>query len=68
LEGIEGQREIPELFPALRKLGSFYTYRGELEKGAEVGRQIPLLADAQDDPSMHIEGHLVLGSCLGFAT
>jgi hypothetical protein len=47
-------------------LASFYTYRGELEKGAEVGRQILLLADAQDDPSIQIEGHLVLGSSLGY--
>ena len=64
LEGIEGQREIPQLFPVFRGLASFYTYRGELEKGAQVGRQILVLAEAQNDPSMQIEGHLVLGSSL----
>jgi predicted ATPase/class 3 adenylate cyclase len=64
LELFEGQRELPQLFPVLRGLASFYNYRAEFDKGAEVGREILRLADAQDDPSMRVDGHLVLGSSL----
>jgi predicted ATPase/class 3 adenylate cyclase len=64
LELFEGQRELPQLFPVLRGLASFYTYRGEFEKGAQVGREILRLAELQDDPGMSVDGHLVLGSSI----
>jgi predicted ATPase/class 3 adenylate cyclase len=64
LELFEGEREVPQLFPVLRGLASFYTYRAEFDKGAELGREILRLADAQNDPSMRADGHLVLGSSL----
>jgi predicted ATPase/class 3 adenylate cyclase len=64
LEVFEGQREMPQLFPVLRGLASFYNYRAEFEKGAQVGREILLLAEAQDDSSMRVDGHLVLGSSI----
>ena len=64
LELLEGERELRPLFPVLRGLASFYNYRAEFDKGAEVGREILRLADAQDDPSMRVDGHLVLGSSL----
>jgi predicted ATPase len=64
LELFQGDRELPQLFPVLRGLASFYNYRAEFDKGAEVGREILRLADLQDDPSMRVDGHLVLGSSL----
>jgi predicted ATPase len=64
LELFEGERELPQLFPVLRGLASFYNYRAEFEKGAQVGREILSLADVQADPSMRVDGHLVLGSSL----
>jgi predicted ATPase/class 3 adenylate cyclase len=64
LELLEGERELPQLFPVLRGLASFYNYRAEFDKGAEVGREILRVAAAQDDPSMRVDGHLVLGSSL----
>jgi predicted ATPase/class 3 adenylate cyclase len=64
LELFEGERELPQLFPVLRGLASFYNYRAEFDKGAQVGREILRLADVQDDPSMRVDGHLVLGSSL----
>jgi predicted ATPase/class 3 adenylate cyclase len=64
LELFEGERKFPQLFPVLRGLASFYNYRAEFDKGAEVGREILRLADAQNDPSMLADGHLVLGSSL----
>jgi predicted ATPase len=66
LELFEGERELPQLFPVLRGLASFYTYRAEFEKGAHIGREILRLADVQDDPSMRADGHLVLGSSIVF--
>jgi predicted ATPase/class 3 adenylate cyclase len=59
-----GEREPPHLFPVLRGLASFYNYRAEFDKGAHVAREILRLADVQDDPSMRVDGHLVLGSSL----
>jgi predicted ATPase len=64
LELFEGERELPQLFPVLRGLASFYNYRAEFEKGAQIGREILRLADAQADPSMRVDGYLVLGSSL----
>lgn len=60
----EGQRELPQLFPVLRGLATFYNYRAEFDKGAAIGREILRLADARDDASMRADGHLVLGSSL----
>jgi predicted ATPase/class 3 adenylate cyclase len=64
LELFEGQRDLPQLFPVLRSLASFYNYRAEFEKGAHVGREILRLAEIQGDPSMGVDGHLVLGSSI----
>jgi len=64
LELFEGQRELPQLFPVLRGLATFYNYRAEFDKGAEVGREILRLADEQEDTGMRADGHLVLGSSL----
>jgi predicted ATPase len=64
LELFEGERRLPQLFPVLRGLASFYNYRAEFDKGAQVGREILHLADVQDDPSMRVDGHLVLGASL----
>ncbi len=64
IELFEGERDVPQLFPVLRGLASFYNYRAEFDKGAEVGREILRLADAQNDPGMRADGHLVLGSSL----
>ena len=58
---VEGQRDIPQLFPVLRGLASFYIFRGEFEKVVQVGRQILHLAETQGDPSMEVDAHLLLG-------
>ncbi len=66
LQLFEGQREVPQLFPVLRGLASFYTYRAEFEKGAQTGREILRLGEVQQDPSIRVEGDLVLGSSMAF--
>ena len=64
LELFEGAQQPPQLFPVLRGLASFYNLRGEFAKEAKAGREILRLAEAQDDASMRVDGHLVLGSSL----
>jgi predicted ATPase/DNA-binding SARP family transcriptional activator len=60
----EGEQEPSEMFPILRGLASFYNLRAEFAKGAQIGRQILHLAEMQEDVSMRVDGHLVLGSSL----
>src|SRR6266545_4476955 len=65
LELFEG-RQFPQLFPVLRSLASFYNFRAEFDKGAQVGGEILRLAEQQNDTSMLVDGHLVLGANLAF--
>jgi predicted ATPase/class 3 adenylate cyclase len=60
LQPFEG-RELPQLFPVLRSLASYYIAQAEFDKGAQIGREILHLAERQHDDGMLIEGHLVLG-------
>jgi predicted ATPase/class 3 adenylate cyclase len=62
----EGTQELPQLFPVLRGLANFYIYRAEFEKGAQMGRELLRLAELQDDPSMRVDGHFLLGANLAF--
>jgi predicted ATPase/class 3 adenylate cyclase len=62
----EGSGDVPQLFPVLRGLGSYYTYRAEFAKSAEMAKRILELADVQDDDDMRIHGYLVLGASTGF--
>ncbi|MGH7850737.1 MAG: ATP-binding protein [Thermodesulfobacteriota bacterium] len=66
LELCQGEGEIPQLFPVLRGLSSYYIYVGDFEKGVQMGEQILILAERQDDSNMRVEGHLVLGYNLAF--
>lgn len=65
LELCQSAGEIPQLFPVLRGLSSFYLLRAEHDKGIEVGHRILELAERLDDIDMKVEGHLVLGENLG---
>jgi tetratricopeptide (TPR) repeat protein len=58
--------ELPQLFPVLRGLASYYVFRGEFEKAAQMGEKILELAERLDDASMSVEGQLVLGYNLAF--
>jgi predicted ATPase/class 3 adenylate cyclase len=64
LELLQDDRELPQLFPVLRGLASFYIYRGEFEKAGEIGQEILHLAESRGDSSMSVDGHLVLGSSM----
>jgi tetratricopeptide (TPR) repeat protein len=62
----EGQGEIPQLFPVLRGLSSYYMYRAEFDKGAQIGERILELAESRDDDDLRISGYLVKGANTGF--
>jgi predicted ATPase len=66
LELSQAAGENAQLFPVLRGLYSFYTFRGEFEKALPIGDQILDLAERNDDANMRIDGHFVLGSCHAF--
>jgi predicted ATPase len=63
LDAAGGADQIPELFPVLRSLASFYTYRGEFGRGVDVAQRILRLADAQNDAGMRTDAYLLLGEC-----
>jgi predicted ATPase len=58
--------EIPQLFPVLRGLASFYVLRANHEKALEMGERILQLAERQGDPDMEVEGLLLKGYNLAF--
>ena len=66
LELCEGAGEIPQLFPVLRGLASFYILRAEHEKSIQLAERILQLAEYLDDADMKIEGNLILGYNLAF--
>jgi hypothetical protein len=45
-------RELPQLFPVLRSLASYYIAQSEFDKGARIGREILQLAERQNDDGM----------------
>jgi len=66
LELCERAGEIPQLFPVLRGLASFYILRTEHEKSMQMGERILQLGEHLDDIEMKIEGNLILGYNLAF--
>ena len=61
LELCESAGEIPQLFPVLRGLASFYGLRNEPDKATQMGERILQLAERLDDTNMKIEGLLMTG-------
>ncbi|MGH7317793.1 MAG: ATP-binding protein, partial [Candidatus Rokuibacteriota bacterium] len=57
----EAAGAVPRRLPVLRSLASFHLYRGEMDKTIAIGRELLELAEQQEDPSLEVEGHLILG-------
>jgi predicted ATPase/class 3 adenylate cyclase len=64
---LQDHPDVPLLFPVLRSLASFHGFRGEVDRSIEYGNQILQVAEAEDDPTMRVDGHAVLGSNIGFS-
>jgi predicted ATPase/class 3 adenylate cyclase len=62
----EAMGSVPKRLPVLRSLASFYLYRAEIDKTAAIGREMLELSDYEHDPSLAVEGHLILGPALAF--
>ena len=62
LELSQAAGENAQLYPVLRGLFSFYSLRGEFEKGFSIGEQILSLAKLNDNLNMQVDGHFVLGT------
>lgn len=54
--------DSPQLFAILRGLSRFYNFRGEYDKAGQIGERILLLAGQLHDPSMVVDGNLILGT------
>ena len=57
---------VPRRLPVLRSLASFHLYRGEIDKTLAIGREILGLAEQDNDTSLEVEGHLLVGPPLAF--
>jgi predicted ATPase len=57
----ESAGEIPQLFPVLRGLASYYVLRSEHEKAAQMGERMLQLAEQLDDDAMKVEGIMLRG-------
>jgi predicted ATPase/class 3 adenylate cyclase len=62
LDLFEGERDVPQLFPVLRGLASVYGYRAEFDKALPMSQELLRFADAQDDDSMRVPAHLMMGT------
>ncbi len=62
---IESQGELPQLFPVLRGLSSYYQFSMQFDKSFELGQRILDLAESKDDDVMRIHAYLLMGSNVG---
>ena len=53
--------DTPQIVPALVRLLSFYTFRGELPLGAQIADQVLQLVQHRHDPEALLEAHLYKG-------
>jgi predicted ATPase len=56
--------EVPQLFPVLRGLATFYIVRAELQTGRELAEELLRLAQSAQDPAMLVAAHSMLGTTL----
>ncbi len=56
--------DTPQLFPALRGLGSYYIVRGPLDLARQLSEQLLRVAERISDPDQLLEAHRRLGLCL----
>jgi tetratricopeptide (TPR) repeat protein len=63
---LEDHPDVPLLFPVLRSLASFHGFRGEVDKAIDYANRIVALAEAENDPTMRVDGEILIGSNTGF--
>jgi hypothetical protein len=60
------RHQLPPLFPVLRSLASHCTTSGDKTRGVQLGQEILRLADREDNPSMRVDGHLIVAANVAF--
>ena len=55
---------LPQLYPVLRSLASFYQYHADFEKAMTIGRQLLDLAEQANDVRLEVDARLVVGASL----
>jgi predicted ATPase/class 3 adenylate cyclase len=66
LELFESGGATRQHYAVMRGLASIYLLMTDFDKALELGRRILEMAEAEDDPNMRIDGHLIVGSALAF--
>jgi predicted ATPase/class 3 adenylate cyclase len=64
VELFEGGADVRQQYSVLRGLASLYLFRAQLDESARLGREILALGEREGDPSMLIDGHLLVGITL----
>ena len=66
VELFERGADVGQQFTVLRGLSNLYLLRAQFDRAADLGWQILALGEREHDPRMLVDGHLVVGSGLGF--
>jgi tetratricopeptide (TPR) repeat protein len=64
LELFERGADVRQQYSVLRGLASLYLFRAQLDESGRLGREILALGEREGDPSMQIDGHLLIGTTL----
>jgi predicted ATPase len=62
----QAAQAAPRRLAVLRSLGSFYLYRAEVDRTAEIGHKLLELAAETDDRRLELEGHMMVGPATAF--
>ncbi len=62
LERFEGGPELGQPYSVLRGLANLYVLRADFAPALALGERILAIAEAENDPAMRIDGHLVVAS------
>jgi len=62
LDLFEQGADVRQQYSVLRGMASLYLFRAQLDETARLAREILALGDAERDPDMLIDGHLLVGA------
>jgi predicted ATPase/class 3 adenylate cyclase len=66
VELFERGTDVRQQFSVLRGLASLYQFRGQVDKAAHLGAEILALGERENNPTMQIDGHLLVGTRMMF--
>ena len=66
LDVTKAGQAAPRRLAVLRSLGSFYLYRSQVDRTAEIGHQLLQLAEETGDRQLELEGRMMVGPATAF--